>query len=615
MRSVIASGKNNVQLSMAKNLNELLGLEGLNFLECAYRTLLKREIDHEGKVHYLSRLNNGRSKIAILDEIMRSPEVKNKNVDCIGLAEAVETYHLKRNKFFARKVNNLQQLFHKKMIRIDPYINNLMSSNISNHFKRSNDIAEKLEGVSTQLSRLNEILQQNFKVELNNNILAKYINENNITNINDHISTNIHHLSEPAEEVVDFSGSLKGHTIVFNLTTSKHWKGHPVGIIRVERELAKYLATLKNTTVKFVVWNSDLKQLKWLTTSEVEQILSDQWVNGELNGLSNEQELLDKARNYQLTNKDAFVSIGLDWDLFPTHDIAALIQHSKAKAILGCYDIIPILFPEYCVRPDFDQMFKTHFVDMAHCASRIWVDSECTKRDLLGFLTNAQVAKDLPPIEFIQLGANTKSDENLPKLSEADASILRHVQFVGDYIIYVSSFESRKNHRLLVNIWRELYTERGENCPQLVIVGMKGWGVDDLLNLMPRMFVQKAGKINFLSNVSDDLLPHLYKHSKFGVFPSLYEGWGLAAAELLSFNKSCIVANNSSLVEATQWLMPSYHPLDFLGWKTEILKLWDDTKYRTQLEKRIKNNFSPRTWTEFSEDFARQMLDLEIRSN
>ncbi|MDR9778379.1 hypothetical protein RJJ65_38215, partial [Rhizobium hidalgonense] len=141
------------------------------------------------------------------------------------------------------------QLFHKKMIKIDPYINNLMNSNISNHFKRNNDIAEKLEGVSTQLSRLNDILQQNFKVELNNNILAKYINENNITNINDHISTSIHHLSEPAEEVVDFSGSLKGHTIVFNLTTSKHWKGHPVGIIRVERELAKYLATLKNATV------------------------------------------------------------------------------------------------------------------------------------------------------------------------------------------------------------------------------------------------------------------------------------------------------------------------------------------------------------------------------
>lgn len=77
----------------------------------------------------------------------------------------------------------------------------------------------------------------------------------------------------------------------------------------------------------------------------------------------------------------------------------------------------------------------------------------------------------------------------------------------------------------------------------------------------------------------------------------------LAATEAMSFGKVCVVSNNSAMPEATQNLVPSYHPQDFFGWLNEIRKLIVDTKYRQTLEKNIQQNFSIRTWEDFGKEF------------
>jgi glycosyltransferase involved in cell wall biosynthesis len=104
------------------------------------------------------------------------------------------------------------------------------------------------------------------------------------------------------------------------------------------------------------------------------------------------------------------------------------------------------------------------------------------------------------------------------------------------------------------------------------------------------------------------LLAHLYHNCAFTVFPSLYEGWGLAATEALAFGKVCVVANNSSLTEATQELMPAYHPLDFLGWKGEIERLLDDLPYRQSLESEISLHYKHSTWNDFGKAFCDHLL-------
>ena len=390
---------------------------------------------------------------------------------------------------------------------------------------------------------------------------------------------------------------------LFNLSTSNHWRAHPVGIIRLERELAKYLTRYRN--VEFVIWDKEKKALKKLAEEKIRNILSPKWCESGGKGFATyNPNDLDPLKG---PAADVFISVGLDWDLSPVHDVVAYLRNRGTKAIMACYDIVPILFPDLVVRESLVQEFKSHFVEMAHGASRVMAISDASKRDLTQFWFDAKLEAELPPVKVVPLASYT-TPSKLPVLSEKDNDILQYVLGRGEYVLYVSSFEARKNHKLLMNLWRELYAKRGDKCPQLVKVGMKGWGVDDLLNQIPRMSVYLGGKINWMQNVRDDLLQHLYHHCLFTVFPSLYEGWGLAASESLAFGKVCVVANNSSLPQATQGLMPSYHPLDYLGWKGEIEKLLDHPKHRLDLEQRIRKEYKHRSWDDFAADFCGELL-------
>lgn len=311
-----------------------------------------------------------------------------------------------------------------------------------------------------------------------------------------------------------------------------------------------------------------------------------------------------------LERADVFVSVGLDWDLSPTADIHRFVSESGARCVLACYDTVPLLFPEYCVRPKFDRLFQQHFVDVAHTADRVFAISDNSKRDLENFWQKADLATALPEVVALPL-ASISAPEVLPPLELDSFNRVSEVLSGGDYALYVSSFESRKNHRLLISVWRDLFLEMGDRCPRLVLVGMSGWGTEDLADEIRRMAAFRAKKIIWLTGISDAMLQHLYKNCAFTVFPSLYEGWGLAATESMAFGKACVVATGSSLEEATQRLMPTLHPLDFHGWKSIIARLSSDIAYRQSLEIAIHKHYQARTWKSFAHDFT-NMIKLTV---
>ena len=304
--------------------------------------------------------------------------------------------------------------------------------------------------------------------------------------------------------------------------------------------------------------------------------------------------------------EDVFVSVGLDWDLSPTADIHRFVSESGARCVLACYDTVPLLFPEYCVRPNFDRLFQQHFVDVAHTAHCVFAISDNSKRDLENFWIEADLATALPEVVVLPL-ASIAAPDVLPPLEPESFSRVSEVLAGGDYALYVSSFESRKNHRLLVSVWHDLFLDMGDRCPRLVLVGMAGWGTEDLADEIRRMAAFHAKKIVWLTGISDAVLQHLYKNCAFTLFPSLYEGWGLAATESMAFGKACVVATGSSLEEATQRLMPTLHPLDFHGWKSMIARLATDASYRQSLEAAIHQHYRARTWASFADDFTRMI--------
>jgi glycosyltransferase involved in cell wall biosynthesis len=294
---------------------------------------------------------------------------------------------------------------------------------------------------------------------------------------------------------------------------------------------------------------------------------------------------------------DRFVSLGLDWEYLDQQVLFRLKRKLGLRTTLISYDVIPLLFPHLVVLAPGG--FALYFVDMAWCADAVLCISECTRRDCEAALSH--LGAPVPPTHVIRLGAELKGagHEAPPPGFGPDAD-------PRPFVLFVSTIERRKNHELLYRAWVRL-REGGQVPHRLVFVGMKGWGVADLLNdltLDPRI----QGDIVCLDHVPDEQLAWLYRHCDFTVFPSLYEGWGLPVVESLAWGKFCLASNAASLPEAGGDWAEYLDPWDLPAWVERLSFLMRHPEEVQARNRRIAAEFTPPAWS----DTARQIHRLAL---
>lgn len=394
--------------------------------------------------------------------------------------------------------------------------------------------------------------------------------------------------------------------VVVNITASFSWRKQPVGIVRVERFLLQNL--IKDSSIEkcYVILDFNTNSFRALSAKIVRKVFSDQWIDSSYEA-DLDKEVISESKKFEPLAGDTFLSIGSDWS-FQIPRLVSELYNGEKVLVCACYDLIPLILPEFTPGSEFFEQFTVHYDAVARTAKRVFAISENSKRDLLSYWTSSNMANaTLPEVNVLQLAGLT-ADELIS--NNNNESISPKIQALSSqrYVLYVSTIEPRKNHQLLVDIWRNFDSDKIQDCPILVFVGQQGWGSDDLIEQMHHMEVFKKGKVIWLDTVDDKTLSYLYRNCLFAVFPSFYEGWGLAATEALGFNKVCIVSNNSSLQEATFGTMPSLHPLDYLSWQQTIRKLFNDENYRKTLEFGINKTVASRSWSDFSRDFITQFL-------
>lgn len=285
---------------------------------------------------------------------------------------------------------------------------------------------------------------------------------------------------------------------------------------------------------------------------------------------------------------DVYISMGLDWDQKDLSLLYALKQRVNMKIMLFCYDIIPILMPEHCA-PGVPEKFPGYFADVAWCADLVLCISECSRNDLEDYLHT--VGAPIPELGIVRLGGDIPTSATLPPSTEI-------ANLLGErYILFVSTIEARKNHRVLYQAYKRLLSSGKLNLPKLVFVGMQGWGVDHLIcELHEDQQVQPY--ILRLQNISDSDLNHLYQNCLFTVYPSLYEGWGLPVAESLAYGKFCLASNAASIPEIGGDLVHYLPPQDESAW-TEHLEWY--FRYPEVVDERqevIRRDYVPTSWKE-----------------
>src|SRR5262249_36564425 len=190
------------------------------------------------------------------------------------------------------------------------------------------------------------------------------------------------------------------------------------------------------------------------------------------------------------------------------------------RLVVMCYDLIPIVFPQFYAHRDVE-VFRHYLRAALSFVDRFICISQRTAADLAQFAA-AQGRHDLD-LRTARLGVDAvhSSRERLP------ASLLPR-----RYVLFVSTIEPRKNHALLLRIWRRLVAgEQGGTAGfKLVFAGRLGWMTEEVITSLSQDPIFKRDVVHIISP-SDAVLHRLYAQAAFSVYPSHYEGFGLPVVE------------------------------------------------------------------------------------
>ena len=136
---------------------------------------------------------------------------------------------------------------------------------------------------------------------------------------------------------------------------------------------------------------------------------------------------------------------------------------------------------------------------------------------------------------------------------------------MSPYFVMLGTIEPRKNHLLLLNVWRALVQRDGERAPRLVIVGQRGWECEQVLDLLDRCEALR-GFVLERQGCDDTELATLLAHAQALLFPSFAEGYGMPMVEALAAGVP-VLASDLPVFREVAGDVPEYlDPLDGPGW-------------------------------------------------
>ena len=281
------------------------------------------------------------------------------------------------------------------------------------------------------------------------------------------------------------------------------------------------------------------------------------------------------------------------------------------------YDLIPILHPE-TTNDTMPLIFHDWLVSSVAYTTSYMTISEATKQDLEAFLDIYDRTFQVEVLALAQQRLKAKrdsapangprtaaiSEEGYPLLAQAAGmeTRLRSVVF-RPFVLVVGTIEMRKNVWRIAMAWKALIDAGHTDLPQLVFAGRLGWcreNFDALLDGTGNVY----GYVHVFDGPTDDELTYLYERCLFTMMPSIYEGWGLPVGEALSYGKTAIVSNSSSLPEVGGDLVEYCDPNSVDSIAAAVRTLVATPERRRELEEKIAAA-RLRSWGDVAEDLLR----------
>ncbi|HEY5792138.1 MAG TPA: glycosyltransferase family 1 protein [Chthoniobacterales bacterium] len=262
-------------------------------------------------------------------------------------------------------------------------------------------------------------------------------------------------------------------------------------------------------------------------------------------------------------------------------DVWSWLIKRGSRVVPFIHDLIPIEFPEYA-RPIEKKRHELRIDNALRHSAAIVVNSECTHSSLAAYAD--QTGLRLPPILVAPLGQNLKvrPHEPIPENGKP-------------YFVFLGTIEPRKNHLLILTVWREMVKRLGENTPRLIVAGRRGWECEQIVDLLDRC-EQLRPHVTELNNAPDEEIATLLKGARALLLPSFAEGFGMPIQEALAAGTPVIASPLPTFLEIAGDIPEYAEPFDGAKWFDLIVDYaaYDSIRRREQLVR--MDQFQETTW-------------------
>jgi glycosyltransferase involved in cell wall biosynthesis len=263
--------------------------------------------------------------------------------------------------------------------------------------------------------------------------------------------------------------------------------------------------------------------------------------------------------------------------------LAQWLDRTRQRGIFFVHDLIPVDYPEFC-RAGERESHTRRMETLLSAGSAVICNSQTTLDSLQDFA--AIRGKAVPPAVVAPLA---------PAILAGQASAASPLP--EPYFLVIGTIEPRKNHLLLLHLWRQMKAVLGERTPHLVIVGQRGWECENVVDMLERCTALQ-GYVHELPNCPDAELSRYLRHARALLFPSFAEGFGLPLIEAMAAGTP-VIASSLPVFREVAGDVPDYvDSLDGPGWQRAVTDYMAPGSPRRVAQLERLAGFATPTWAQ-----------------
>lgn len=257
------------------------------------------------------------------------------------------------------------------------------------------------------------------------------------------------------------------------------------------------------------------------------------------------------------------------------------VAHSDVKAVYLVHDLIPITHPQFCRAGEAAKHILRMSNALASAAGFI-CNSEMTRNALRSFAQDR--ALDMPASIVAWISGPPELAALSPKKLERP------------FFVTLGTIEGRKNHLLLLRVWKRLASRLGAEAPVLVVIGQRGWEADEAITILNNLG-ELQEHVRELHRCDDDDVASWIAGARGLLMPSFAEGFGLPVVEALQLQVP-VIATNLPVYHEIAGAVPTYlDPGDLLGWERVIEDFLANGPERSRQTSALQK-FKAKTWAD-----------------